>query len=61
METLTKRAIRLVRTMAPEEREAILDLFNEYIGPTDLIWRKRPPWPIPAPELYVALMAERGY
>ena len=61
METLTDRAKRLVRTMSSAEREEILHIFNEYVGPTDLIWQKRPPWPIPATELYVALMAERGF
>ncbi len=59
MQTLTSRARRLVRTMSPQEREAILNLFNEYIGPTDPVWQI--PWPIPATELYVALMADRGY
>ncbi len=61
MNFLTNRAVKLVRTMSSAEREEILHIFNEYIGPTDLIWQKRPPWPIPATELYVALMAERGF
>ena len=61
METLTNRARRLVRTMSLEEREAILDLFNEYIGPTDPVWQMPPTWSVPAPELYMALMADRGY
>ena len=61
MDFLTERAVRVVLKMTLAEREAILRIFNEYIGPTDLIWRERPPWPIPATELYVALMAERGF
>jgi len=41
MDFLTNRALALVRTMSSAEREEILHIFNEYIGPTDLIWRKR--------------------
>ena len=61
METLTNRARRLVRTMSSAEKEEILHIFEEWIGPTDQIWRERPPWPVPATEVCVALMADRGF
>ncbi len=61
MNFLTERAVRVVLKMSLQEREAILNIFNEYIGPSDPLWVSNPCWPIPATELYMALMADRGY
>ena len=61
MITLTNRALKVVRKMTSEEREQTLNIFDEYIGPADDHWVQHPCWPIPAPEVYVALRAERGY
>ena len=61
MNFLTERAVRVVLKMTLAEREEILHIFNEYIGPGDPHWVSNPCWPIPATELYMALMAQRGY
>ncbi len=61
MITLTNRAMRVVRKMSAEDRELLLAFFDEHVGPTDDHWVQHPCWAVPAPEVYVALMAERGY